>query len=304
MQWSIISAVNSEKTLESCLLKSPGIQSATDIILQRGYPSAATAYNAAIRRANTDLLVFLHQDVYLPADWFDSLQKVLAVLALQDPNWGVLGVWGVTTSNGRAGYVYWNGLPCQRDVAFDGSPLGETRESLSCARNRPFAGVVEVTSLDEVVLIFRKSSGLQFDESLPGYHLYGTDICLEARQRGMKSYAISAFCIHNTNIGNMLPWQFWKSYLFMRKKWKQELPVITPCAEITRGCWPMVRWNVIRFLNLLRRKHKAVGRVPDPGKLYDEMVGLELVSPGSRSMNESVSNQATKFSGKLAEEKK
>ena len=279
MQWSIVSAVNSESTLESCLLKSPGVRSATDIILQRGYPSAAAAYNAAMREATTDLVVFVHQDVYLPEGWFNSVQKASAVLALKDSNWGVLGVWGVTASGGRAGYVYWNGLPCQRGLAFDGRPLGGADESLSCARNRSFEGVVEVTSLDEVILILRKSSRLQFDESLPGYHLYGTDICLEARRRKMKSYAISAFCIHNTKIGKLLPRQFWQGYLFMRRKWKGELPIVTPCTEITRGCWPIIQWNAVRMLIFIRRRHKPAEPVPDPGKLYAELIRLGLVSP-------------------------
>jgi Glycosyltransferase like family len=311
MQWSIVSAVNSESTLESCLLKSPGVRSAADVILQRGYPSAAAAYNAAMRKSNVDLLVFLHQDVYLPEGWFESVEKALAVLALQDPNWGVLGVWGVTPSGGRAGYVYWNGLPCKPGVAFDGGVLDQPADRIEnpreCSRNRQFEGVVEVTSLDEVVLIIRKSAGLQFDENLPGYHLYGTDICLEARRQGMKSYAISAFCIHNTSIGNILPSQFWQCYLLMRRKWKQELPVTTPCTEITRGCWPMVRWNIVRMLNLVRRRHKPVGRVPDPRKLYEEIASLRLVSPLPVVKNGSVMSQAVSleanFPKNLVEEK-
>jgi hypothetical protein len=181
-------------------------------------------------------------------------------------------------------------------------PQGEAVEPLSCTRNRSFDGVVEVTSLDEVVLIVRKSSGLQFDESLPGYHFYGTDICLQARRRGMKSYAISAFCIHNTKIGNMLPWQFWRCYLFMRGKWRRELPITTPCTEITYGCWPMVHWNVVRMLNLVRRRHKAAGPVPDPGKLYEELVSLGLASPVPAAINGNVMSEAgsikTNSSGK------
>jgi len=293
MKWSIVSAVNSESTVASCLLKSPGVRSATDIILQRGYPSAAEAYNAAMRKAATDLLVFLHQDVYLPEGWFESVQKALAVLSLQDPNWGVLGVWGVTMSGGRAGYLCWSGLQPRRGIEFDGRPQGEDGEDLAGVRNRPFDGVIEVTSLDEVILILRKSSGLQFDESLPGYHLYGTDICLEARRRGMKSYAISAFCIHNTRIGNLLPRQFWQCYLLMRRKWKQALPISTPCTEITLGCWPMVHWNVVRLLNLVRRRHRAAEPVPDPGKLYGEIVSLGLASPVPAAINGNAVSEAS-----------
>ena len=67
-----------------------------------------------------------------------------------------------------------------------------------------------VQTLDEIVLILKKSSGLRFDDSLPHFHFYGTDICLRAAQRGMRSYAISAFCVHNTHQTLVLPEEFYE----------------------------------------------------------------------------------------------
>jgi len=57
---------------------------------------------------------------------------------------------------------------------------------------------VTVQTLDEIVLIFRRDSGLSFDETLPHFHFYGTDICMRAAEQGRQCYAISAFCVHNT----------------------------------------------------------------------------------------------------------
>ena len=94
MDLTIISAVNNDEILRSCLLSSPDIRGASEVILQRGYTSAARAYNAALEKAQTDLVVLAHQDVYLPKGWFDSLQRTLDLLSITDPNWGVLGVWG------------------------------------------------------------------------------------------------------------------------------------------------------------------------------------------------------------------
>lgn len=285
MEWSVVTAVNNDHVLESCLLSSPALRSATQVILQRGYASAAAAYNTAIDKATTDLLVFVHQDVYLPEGWINALERTLGILTATDPNWGVLGVWGVPNSGGRTGYLYWTGLPRTPGRAFDGGvestdPEGQEKPSPRF-RNRPFEGVVEVTSLDEAVLIFRKSSELRFDERLPGYHLYGTDICLESKRRERKCYAISAFCIHNTDIGNMLPLQFWKCYWFLRCKWKTSLPIITPCTEITYWCWPVIRWHMARARNLLRRSHAPSRRVSDPGELYSELVRIGLAPPAA-----------------------
>ena len=264
MNWTLVSAVNRDDVATRCLLASPGIRSAADVVLQRGHAGAALAYNAGMTKAKTDLIVFAHQDMYLPERWPLDLENALRALERSDPHWGVLGAWGPRASGERVGFVYDGGW---RRV------LGH-----------PYEGGVEVDSLDEVLLVTRKSAGLRFDPAVPGFHMYGADICLESRKRqGRKCYAISAFCIHNTNQYGMLPWAFWKSYLAMRRKWRDHLPIRTSCTEITRGCWPMVQWNAIRAINLATGRDKPpVSRLADPADLYEELVrsgSLETLAP-------------------------
>jgi glycosyltransferase involved in cell wall biosynthesis len=259
MQWSVIAAVNDERILNSCLLSSPGIQSASEVILQRNYVSAASAYNAAIQKASTDFLVFVHQDVYLPEGWVDQVQNAIESLSQKDPHWGVLGIWGtVDYSDQPVGYLYWTG-----DLGWED----------------PFEGAREVIALDEALLIFRKSSGLTFDPQLPSYHLYATDICMEARSRGMKCYAISAFCIHNTrtNSGKLLPRDFWKCYLFMRHKWRSKLPIVTPCTKISFWCWPILHWHFVFLRDWILGRHTKRNPAEDPGKLYGELLARGIV---------------------------
>jgi hypothetical protein len=251
--WTLVSATNNENLLKSCLLSSPDICSGTQVILQRGYRSAAEAYNAAILMAKTDLLVFAHQDVYFPAGWLNEVQNGIDVLSKIDPNWGVLGVIGRRDSGAVVGFMY------------DGT--------CKTILGNEFDGGREVKSLDEVVLILRKSSGLLFDPKIGGFHMYGTDICLEARRQRKKCYAIAAFCIHNTNEYWMLPWQFWICYLAMRRKWRSQLPIRTMCTEITHWCWPMVRWNMVRAINLVTGRDKPPNkRVENPQKLCQEVL--------------------------------
>ena len=245
MNCALISAVNSEEVAKRCLLSSPGIQSASEVLLQRGFSNAAAAYNSGIYNAKSDLLVFVHQDVYLPQGWLMTVQSAVDGVSKTDPDWGVMGCWGIRPSGEGAGFVY--------DGAWK-NVLG-----------KHFEGGLEVESLDEVVLILRKSSGLRFDPQLAGFHMYGADICLEARRRGRKCYAIAAFCVHNTSQYGMLPWQFWKGYLQLRRKWKAQLPIRTSCTEITYWCWPVVRWNLVRAINLATGRDKPPGkRVSDP----------------------------------------
>lgn len=247
-KWTLVAAVNNEAVLRSCLLNSSVASQASEIILQKGYSSAALAYNAALQKAATDVVVFVHQDVFLPNGWEAKLQRALDWLSEKDPQWGVAGIWGVQASGNRSGHLYCVGL---------GQVLGDE-----------YNGAIEVQTLDEVLLIVRKSSQLQFDEKLPGFHLYATDICLEAQRRGMRCYAISAFCVHNTNGYSLLPREFWKNYLTLRRKWRTRLPVTTPCTEITAFCWPAIRMNLVQWKNIALRKDKPGRRVADPSELY------------------------------------
>jgi hypothetical protein len=261
MEWTLISSVNNDEVLNSCLLSSPDARSAADIRLQRGYSGAAAAFNAGIDQAQTDLLVFVHQDVYLPEGWIGKVQRAIEVISKTDPDWGVLGVWGGGRSGAMpAGFVYDGGWRKVLGNEFDGG--------------------VEIDSLDEVVLILRKSAGLRFDPAIPGFHMYGADICQEARRQGRKCYAIAAFCIHNTNQYRMLPWQFWKGYLIMRGKWRAHLPIQTSCTRITFWCWPMLRWNLVRAINLATGRDKPpVKRVLDPGRVYRELIDSGIIAP-------------------------
>ena len=257
MNWTLISAVNNEDTLRNCLLSSPDARGAS-VILQKGYASAARAYNDGLEKAGTDLVVLAHQDVYFPPGWLDSLMSTLDLLSVRDPEWGVLGVWGGIDDEGSPGYMYWTGV--------------------NGTAGKPFKGVREVRSLDEVVLILKKSSGLRFDERISGYHFYGTDICLEANRRGKKCYIFPGFCVHNTNVYDMLPLDFWKGYFVMRDKWKAELPIHAPCIEITWTGWPMIRWNAVRAVNIMLRRHKSGKRISDPAALYQDLVRRGLVA--------------------------
>ena len=253
MNFSVISAVNDEKVLEQCLLRSPDfqIQNFGEILLPRGFHNAADAYNPAISQAKGEVLVFVHQDVYLPAGWFQQVEAAINHLALTDPDWGVLGVYGVTSAGEFRGHLYCNANQCQ---------LG-----------RPIKEAVEVGTLDEVILIVRKASGLQFDGRLRGFICAGTDLCLTARQRSLKIYVIPGFCIHNANSYGMFPRSFWDGYLYLRRKWKSCLPVKTPCIEIKRSFWPVLRSTVWRFCWLKGKRIKLARRVDDPAKLYAQL---------------------------------
>lgn len=252
--YSIIVAVKREhqQVLESTLLKSPEVRTRCELIIKRDRASAAEAYNAAISEASGDILIFCHSDVYLPERWLDSLSSIVSRLHEVDPNWGVLGAAGITSTGRFGGHLYSTGLR---------SILGEH-----------FYEPLETASLDELLLVVRRSSGLKFDEGLQGFHLYGTDICMESRKQGMRNYIIPAFCVHNSIGVRYLSRDFWRAYFYMRKKWWSELPLRTCCTTITRSGWPVIHHLLTRTRDHLTFSVNVGTRCSDPELLYRTLV--------------------------------
>ncbi len=214
-----------------------------EILVQENFDSAAKAYNDAIDRSSNDLIVFAHQDVFLPESWPWQLARALDFLGLNDPRWGVLGCFGRSCSGDRLGHVYSSGL------GVIGMPLEHP---------------TPVQTLDEIVLIVRKSSGLRFDENLPHFHLYGTDICLRAAEQGMKNYAISAFCVHNTRQIMVLPREFYACCKYIRRSWREHLPIQTTCVRLTKLNLPVYRMQLQEIVLRIRRKDTGAERAKKP----------------------------------------
>ena len=248
--WSLVVAANADDILQNNLLRSGETDLAKEIVIKRNAPSAAMAYNAAMAECTGDVVVFAHQDVFLPTGWAKKLSHGIERLTERDPQWGVAGVYGVTTYGKGAGYVYSTGLR-----RFVGRPLSEP---------------IQVRSLDEMLLILRRSADLRFDERLPGFHLYGTDICLEAEVQGMRNYALPCFALHNSCGIKRLPVSFWQAYIYLRRKWKDRLPVVTPCTKITSGCTPIINHILTAGWLSVRGKNKPGRRLTNPESFYAE----------------------------------
>ena len=117
------------------------------------------------------------------------------------------------------------------------TPLGAERVGWVVDRGRVLRDGPElparVAMLDELLLVVRRDSGLRFDPAL-GFHLYGADICLQAREQGLAVVALAARCHHNSrSVG--LPEAFFASAEVFARKWSHRLPVATPCVVIDRG---------------------------------------------------------------------
>jgi hypothetical protein len=149
----------------------------------------STLYAEAQRVARHSLIIFLHPDVILPEDWYHQFMLKLQALEALDPEWGVLGTAGVPEG--------WSG-PSPNFIA----------SNIVDFVNHFYSGSddLQVQSLDEHLLVLRKGSPL-FDEKLPGFDLYGSDIVLSAKKAGMKSYLLPLLLFHKTVDVDGAPYQ-------------------------------------------------------------------------------------------------
>ena len=265
---TIVAAVNNRQVLMENLLQSPALGgNRFQLLIKENFASASLAYNSAIDDAENDILVFVHQDIYLPEGWFAKVEAAVRRLDRAGMNWGVLGCFGSRrNADDGLGRVYTTGLGVHGKAILNPEP---------------------VETLDEIVLIIRKSSGLQFDRYLPHFHMYGVDLCLSARSKGFTNFAIPAFCIHNT-YQTALPREFWSCYWYVKRKWADFLPIYTSCVTISRFDTDLRKKQVRELIGLAVGKGRPpVARLSDPQRLMDALLGTSGSEPRHSKVGES-----------------
>ena len=227
---------NDAVTLGENLRRSPVCAEAACVEVIEGAPSAAVGLNRALDRIGSSArwAVLAHQDVYLPDGWWGRIERGLA--RVEGPAPGVIGVFGVRHDGWHVGRVWSSGL---------GAEIGA-----------PMPAPAPAQSLDEMVLIVRTEAGLRFNEDLPGFHLYGTDLVQTALSRGLGAFVIEAPAVHNSRPVVQLDHAFVAGYRFMQRAWAERLPIVTCVVPITRRGWPLTKSRMKRSLR------RWIGRSP------------------------------------------
>jgi len=226
MRLSLVCCMNRPEVARSCLLASPDLcaEHRPPVLMLQGMGSAAEGLARGSAWCSTRWLVLVHQDVWLPAGWVDQMSAALADLEARVPHAVVAGVYGVGADGGHKGYVQDRGQ-------WIGAPV---------------AAPAEVRSLDELLLAVRMDAGLSITAGL-GWHLYGTDVCLQAQSRGGVAVVVDAPCEHRATLlrmaTNAQEWQalsqvagaFNASAAQLAKAWPQAMPVQTTVCEVGPG---------------------------------------------------------------------
>lgn len=209
----LICASNNAGILAANLARSPLLDHVPLSVIENA-PSAGIAYAQGQHGSDEEILVFLHHDVFLPLGWERLLRQRIAEVAARDPDWALIGAYGVDAQERGWGPVWSSSLG--QIVGF--VPLEPLRAQ----------------SFDEVLIVMRRSAGLDWDRQLPGWHLYGTDIVTQAHARGLRAWSCALPLIHNDGYKENLDQGFGAAYAYLQRKWADRLPLRSPIIKISR----------------------------------------------------------------------
>lgn len=185
------------------------------------FRSAGAALNHGARRAQHDVVVFVHQDVYIHD--MDRVADVAALLS--DDAWGVLGANGVT---------------------HEGEIMGRLRDRIELVGNdSPLP--TEVDSLDEVMFMVRRDRVVRYplieDPDL-AWHAYAVEYGLRMRSKGLGVGAVNLAITHNSLSINLNRLDV--AHRRVASLHPSRLPLFTTCGRIDKGESKLRRIGILR----------------------------------------------------------
>ncbi len=249
LRFAAAAAITDDSILQQCLAASPDILSGRlPLTLYRDHTAPGPFCNEALQDATCDWLLIVHQDVYLPNGFADLVGKAIAEIEALDSRCAVIGCIGLRADGRVAGRAWSSGL---------GKILGDNQDLPA-----------PVQSIDEMLFLVRRDSGLVFDDGLPGFHLYATDIIMTARAMGLSAWVADLPAIHHSRPVTTLAGSFTKVWTYMQSKWRASLPIPNLVCEISEATYGLKLQNIrtrIRARGATRRR-PPVGEPADIAK--------------------------------------
>ncbi|MFH1021257.1 MAG: hypothetical protein V1782_11715 [Pseudomonadota bacterium] len=218
MKLSFVVCVSDAGIMAKNLLSSPCLRPGTrhQLIQAHGCRSAAQGFEQGMLLAGGEILVFVHQDVFLPQGWDAGFISGF-VEARQRLPAEVVGVYGL-------------GIP---QAGQRPRPLGRVVDRGELLSGE---GVLpeRAQSLDEFLFAVPRGSRFRLDPEL-GFDLYATDLVLQAESRGCCAAVVEAPCEHRStlprdNIPQSVLRRFQAAAIVFERKWAHRFPVETPCG--------------------------------------------------------------------------
>ena len=195
---------------------------------EHAHTSAGAALNHAVRQASHDVVVLVHQDVYL----HDLDRLAACAAALEDERWGILGANGVTADRTSVGRL--------RDRVI---LIGESAPD-----------PVPVDTLDEVLLIARRDDLLReplSEEPELAWHAYAVEYSLRVRAAGRLAGAVDTAITHNSMSTNLA--RLDEAHRHVGDLYPALVPIHTTCGTVDPGARDWGRLPLIRDHGWRRR---------------------------------------------------
>lgn len=215
---SIIVPVNRPWQYDLNIARSPGLREIdAQVIALQGADSAAAAYAAGAQRASHAWRVMVHQDVYFPTGSGFALARQLALLEQAGRTAAPVGFAGLEDVASPQALVRYAGMVIDRTSLFD------------------HPGSDGALSIDEFAVALHRDSAVTIDPAL-GWHLWGTDLCLQAEGQAKRPTApiLQVPLFHNSTTGYALPEAYYESAQRLLDKYPQLDRIPTLCGEIAR----------------------------------------------------------------------
>jgi 2-polyprenyl-3-methyl-5-hydroxy-6-metoxy-1,4-benzoquinol methylase len=199
--FSVIVAATDDAQLDLNVLRSPGLKEAhAEVILVRNAASAAEAFTVGARSACSPWLLFCHQDVYFPRGSGSAIASLLSRVPVAETRGSIIGFAGLALDGEQGGRA---GLVVDRTALFDHPATGRA------------------ISIDEFCVALRRDTEHSIDPTL-GWHLWATDLCLQALYRsGGANFASIARIplLHNSTNDGVLSASYHRSETRMLAKY-------------------------------------------------------------------------------------
>ena len=216
---SVVCAVNQEWQYSQNLAMSPGLKEiGSNIVKVYGAQSASQAFQKGLEQTDSDYILFVHQDVYLPRNSGYLLSSYLDSIPDSAKSSVLLGFVGLAACSLDSPEISGGnikGLVVDRMQSISGGP-----SSSAC-------------SIDELGVVLHRDSIYSIDHSL-GWHLWATDLCLQALHSNANQTPriLSVPIMHNSLLLDLPP-EWSQSAAKLAEKWSSIPYIHTLCGTVS-----------------------------------------------------------------------
>ncbi len=214
--FTVIVPVNNTAQFAINVGNSPGLSEVgAQVLVSRGAPSAAAAYESARPKALYDWVIYCHQDVYFPAGAGFAISELLQTIEDGKARQVIIGFAGI-------------GLDSKGNLSKCGLVI-DRRNRLDFPE-----GSAQAISIDELAVVMHRDCRFQINPAL-GWHLWATDLCLQSLRAAADPapVIVKIPLLHNSYSNYELPPAFHVSAKILREANPDLRLIPTLCGAIS-----------------------------------------------------------------------